>query len=257
MNIRYRVEEGVATLQISRPDRKNALTQAMYAALAERLAEAAADESVRAVLLTGEEGIFSAGNDLKEFLQSPPATQDSPVLRFMMALARFEKPVVAAVSGHAVGIGVTMLLHCDLVYVAAGSRLSLPFVNLGLVPEFASSLLLPLWAGHVRAADKLLLCTPLSAADAVEFGIANAVLPPEQLLDFARETAGRFNRLPPEGVRETKRLMKRAQARLVEEAILEESRVFGARLGGPEVREAVAAFYEKRAPDFSRVRDTG
>lgn len=257
MNIGYRVGDGVATLQISRPERKNALTQAMYGALADRLGEAAADESVRAVLITGEEGIFTAGNDLEEFLENPPQIEDSPVMRFMLALTRFEKPVIAAVTGHAVGIGVTLLLHCDLVYVAAGAKLTMPFVSLGLVPEFGSTLLLPLWAGHVRAADKLLLGTPLSAEDAVEFGIANAVLPPEQLADFARETAERFNRLPPEGVRETKRLMKRPLARLVEEAILEEGRVFGARLGGPEVREAVAAFYAKRAPDFSRVRNRG
>ena len=252
MTIRYEVEQGVATLRIARPEKRNALNQAMYASLADRLDEAAADASVRAVLLTGEEEIFSAGNDLEEFLKNPPTRPDSPVLRFMLTLARYEKPVVAAVSGHAVGIGVTMLLHCDLVYVAAGSRLSMPFVSLGLVPEFASSYLLPLWAGHVRAADKLLLGTPLSAEDAVEFGIANAVLPREQLLDFALETAQRFNQLPPDGVRETKRLMKRAQARAVEEAILEEAKVFGARLGGPEVREAVTAFYERRTPDFSR-----
>lgn len=257
MSIRYRVEDGVATLQISRPEKKNALTQAMYASLAGRLGEAATDDLVRAVLITGEEEIFSAGNDLLEFLSQPPTTRDSPVIRFMLALARFEKPVVAAVSGHAVGIGVTMLLHCDLVYVAAGARLSMPFVGLGLVPEFASSFLLPLWAGHVRAADKLLLGTPLSAEDAVELGIANAVLPREQLLDFARETARRFNQLPPEGVRATKRLMKRGQARLVEEAILEEAKVFGARLGGPDVREAVAAFYGRRAPDFSPDRKPG
>jgi len=257
MTIRYRVEDGVATLRISRPDKKNALTQAMYVSLAERLDQAAADAAVRAVLLTGEEEIFSAGNDLQEFIDNPPTSADSPVLRFMLTLARFEKPVVAAVSGHAVGIGVTMLLHCDLVYVAAGSRLSMPFVSLGLVPEFASSLLLPLWAGHVRAADKLLLGTPLSADDAVEFGIANAVLPREQLLGFALETARRFNGLPPEGVRETKRLMKRAQARLVEEAILEEARAFGARLGGAEVREAVAAFYDRREPDFERAAKRG
>jgi len=257
MTIRYEVEQGVATLQIARPEKRNALNQAMYASLADRLDEAAADASVRAVLLTGEEEIFSAGNDLEEFLRNPPTSPDSPVLRFMLTLARFEKPVVAAVSGHAVGIGVTLLLHCDLVYVAAGSRLSMPFVSLGLVPEFASSFLLPLWAGHVRAADKLLLGTPLSAEDAVEFGIANAVLPREQLQDFARETAQRFNQLPPEGVRETKRLMKRAQAKAVEEAIYEEAKVFGARLGGPEVREAVAAFYERRSPDFSRTAGRG
>ena len=257
MDIRYEVEEGVATLEIARPGKENALTQAMYTALAGHLAEAAADAAVHAVLITGQAGVFTAGNDLHDFLESPPTGPEAPVLRFMSALSTFEKPVIAAVGGHAVGIGVTMLLHCDLVYVAAGSRLSTPFVRLGLVPEFASSLLLPLWAGHVRAADKLLLGTPFSAEEAVELGIANAVVPGEQLLDFARETAGRFRELPPEGVRETKRLMKLAQARLVQQAIHEEAKIFSARLGGAEVREAVAAFFEKRPADFSRARQGG
>jgi enoyl-CoA hydratase/carnithine racemase len=251
MSIGYNVGNGVATLGICRPEKRNALTQAMYRSLAEGLASAAADDSVRAVLIQGQPGIFTAGNELTEFLASAAFGENSPAIRFMLALARMEKPVVAAVTGHAVGIGVTMLLHCDLVYVAAGARLSMPFVNLGLVPEFAASLLLPQRAGHVRAADKLLLGTPLSAEEAVEMGIANAVVPPEQIAGFAREIAERFNRLPPESVRDSKRLMKQAQARLVEQTILEEGRVFGARLGGPEVREAVAAFFEKRQPDFS------
>jgi enoyl-CoA hydratase/carnithine racemase len=150
-----------------------------------------------------------------------------------------------------------LLLHCDLVYVSAGARLSMPFVQLGLVPEFASSLLLPQLAGHARAADKLLLGTPIAAEEAVEMGIANMVVPEEQVVSVAREVAERFNDLPVGGVRESKRLMKHSQARLVEQTILEEGRAFGARLGGPEVREAVAAFFEKRSPDFAGLRKGG
>ncbi len=254
MSILYRVENGVATLEIDRPERKNALTQEMYRSLCQGLDSAAADDDVRAVLIVGQPGIFTAGNELTEFIMNPPTDAESPVLRFMLGLARMEKPVVAAVTGHAVGIGVTLLLHCDLVYVATDARLTMPFVNLGLVPEFASSLLLPLLAGHVRAADMLLLGTPIAAGDAVAMGLANMAVPEEQVVDVAREVAERFNTLPPAGVRDSKRLMKQARARLVEQTILEEAKIFGARLGGPEVREAVGAFFEKRTPDFAGLR---
>lgn len=252
MTIRYHVEDGVATLELARPEKKNALTLAMYAALAGHLEAAAADASVHALLITGQPGVFTAGNDLQDFLKPAGQAADSPVLRFMLALARAEKPVVAAVNGAAVGIGVTLLLHCDLVYLADDARLSMPFVSLGLVPEFASSLLVPQWAGHARAAEKILLGLPFGAAEALAMGLASAVLPADQVLAHARAMAARFARLPPGAVRESKRLLRRAQARLVEETIHEEARAFGARLGGPEVREAVAAFYEKRPPDFSR-----
>lgn len=253
MSILYRVENGVAVLEIDRPEVKNALNQDMYAALTRGLASASQDDDVRSLLVTGQPGSFCAGNELTEFVNNPPTDADSPVLRFMFALARFEKPVIAAVTGHAVGIGATLLLHCDLVYVASSARLSMPFVKLGLVPEFAASLLLPQRAGHLRAAETLLLSQPIAAEEAVAMGLANMVVPDEQVVDVAREAAERFNALPPEGVRETKRLLKESQQRLVEDRILEEARLFGARLGGPEVREAVAAFFEKREPDFSRV----
>ena len=254
MTVRYHVDHGVATLEFARPEKKTALTLARYAALADHLEAAAADESVRAILITGQPGIFTAGNDLHDFLQSAGLTPDSPPIRFMLALARTEKPVVAAVTGAAVGIGVTLLLHCDLVYLADDSRLTMPFVSLGLVPEFASSLLVPLWAGQARAAEKILLGLPFGAEEALAMGLASAVLPATEVLPHARAMAARFNALPPGAVRESKRLLKRAQARQVEETILEEARSFSGRLGGPEVREAVAAFFEKRAPDFSRAR---
>lgn len=254
MTILYSVDNGVATLEISRPERRNALTQHMYELLIRGLESAAADDDVRAVLITGQPGIFTAGNELTEFVVNPPTDAQAPALRFMLALARFEKPVIAAVTGHAVGIGVTLLLHCDLVYVAEGARLSVPFVQLGLVPEFACSLLLPQLAGHARAADKLLLGTPIAAEEAVQMGLANMVVPEEQVVDVAREVAERFNDLPAGGVRETKRLMQRSQSVIIEQTIVEEMQVFGSRLGGPEVREAVTAFFEKRAPDFAGLR---
>jgi enoyl-CoA hydratase/carnithine racemase len=254
MTILYRVDEGVATLEFSRPERRNALNQEMYEALVKSLAAAAADDEVRAVLITGQPGVFTAGNELTEFLERPQLDADAPVIRFMFALARMEKPVIAAVTGHAIGIGATLLLHCDLVYIAAGARLTMPFVKLGLVPEYAASLLLPQRAGYLRAAEKLLLGTPVAAEEAVQMGLANMVVPEEQVIDVAREAALRFNALPAGAVRETKRLLKKAQSRQVEDTILEEAREFGARLGGPEVREAVAAFFERREPDFARRR---
>jgi enoyl-CoA hydratase/carnithine racemase len=254
MSILYNVDNGVATLEIRRPERKNALTQEMYGMLLRGLESAATDGEVRALLITGQPGIFTAGNELTEFVANPPRDEQAPVFRFMRTLAAFEKPVVAAVTGHAVGIGVTMLLHCDLVYVAAGARLTMPFVQLGLVPEFASSLLLGQLAGHVRAADKLMLGSPITAEEAVQMGLANSVAPPEQVLDVAREVAERFNNLPEGGVRETKRLMKQAQAGLVAQTIEDELRSFSSRLGGPEVREAVTAFFEKRPADFAGLR---
>ena len=253
MSIRYTVDQGIARLEIARPEKRNALTQVMYSALADGLDAAAEDASVQAILISGQPGIFCAGNDLHDFMKAASLGADSPVLRFMFGLARAEKPVVAAVGGDAVGIGCTLLLHCDLVYLAEDARLSMPFVSLGLVPEFASSLLVPLWAGHARAAEKLLLGTPFSASEALAMGLATAVMPASQVLEYSLSVAGRFRELPPGGVRETKRLLKRGQARLVEETIGEEARSFSARLGGPEVREAVAAFFEKRPPDFARI----
>jgi len=257
MTIRYSVENGVALLEIARPEKRNALTQPMYAALVAGLDAAAVNDSVNAIVVTGQPGIFTAGNDLADFVAAPPAGVDIPARGFMTALMQVDKPVVAAVTGPAIGIGVTLLLHCDLVFLAAGATLSMPFVSLGLVPEFASSLLLAQRIGHARAAAALLLGDPITADEAVRLGLANAVLPAGEVLAHACAQAARFNALPPEGVQASKRLMKRAQARLVEETIAEEFKVFYGRLGGPEAREAVVAFFEKRAPDFARVRGNG
>jgi enoyl-CoA hydratase/carnithine racemase len=243
---------GVATIEIARAQKKNALTAAMYQAMADAVLDAQLDNAVRALLITGQPGIFTSGNDLEDFMQRPPAGPDSPVVRFMKALTECDKPVVAAVTGGAVGIGTTMLLHCDLVYVADDARLAMPFVGLGLVPEYASSLLLPRLVGHVRAAERLLLGDPFTGAQAVELGIANAVLPAAEVLNHARRMAERFNNLPPGAVQDAKRLMKRAGKELIAQQMAAEGELFTQRLRSPEAREAFQAFFEKRKPDFSK-----
>ena len=252
MTIKTATLNGVATLEIARPEKKNALTQAMYQAMADALAAAGADPAVRSILITGQPGCFTSGNDLEDFMQRPPQGEDSPVARFMRALLDCEKPVVAAVTGAAVGIGTTMLLHCDLVYVSDEARLAMPFVGLGLVPEYASSLLVPQLMGHVRAAEKLMLGEPFTGADAVDCGIANAVLPAAEVVNHARRMAERFNGLPPSAVRETKRLMRASQRALVRQVMNDEAAIFGTRLRSPEAMEAFQAFFQKRKPDFSK-----
>jgi enoyl-CoA hydratase/carnithine racemase len=241
----------VLTIEIARPEKKNAITVDMYARMAEALRAAQADGDVRAVLITGQPGIFTSGNDLEDFIQRPRQGMDSPVFQFMQALLACDKPVVAAVTGAAIGIGTTMLLHCDLVYVSDEARLAMPFVSLGLVPEFASSLVVPRLMGHARAAEKLLLGDPFTPEQAVEFGIANAVLPAGEVLPHARRMAERFNALPPGAVRESKRLLRRETREAVLQAIAVEGEIFGQRLTSPEAKEAFSAFFQKRKPDFS------
>lgn len=251
MTIRTASLEGVATIEIARPEKKNALTQAMYLAMASAISAAVEDKTVRALLITGQPGIFTAGNDLEDFLSAPPLAAGSPTTRFMQALLTCDKPVVAAVTGAAIGIGATMLLHCDLVYLSDQARLVFPFVTLGVVPEFGSSLLLPRLMGHARAAEKLLLGEPISAEAAVALGIATAVLPASDILAHAGRMAKRFNALPPGAVRDTKRLMRAGAAAGISGAMEAESALFIERLRSPEAREALQAFFEKRKPDFS------
>ncbi len=252
MTIRTATLNGVATIEIARPAKKNALTLAMYQAMADALGAAGADATVRALLITGQPGVFTSGNDLEDFMQRPPQGPDSPVFHFMQALRDCEKPVVAAVTGAAVGIGTTMLLHCDLVYVSDEARLALPFVSLGLVPEYASSLILPRLMGHARAAEKLLLGEPFTGADAVECGIANAVLPAAEVVNHARRVAERFNALPPGAVRDAKRLMRAPLAAQIGEVMRAEGEIFKQRLRSPEAMEAFQAFFQKRKPDFGQ-----
>ena len=256
MSIKTATLNGVATIEIARPEKKNALTIAMYQVMADAINAAKADTAVRALLITGQPGIFTSGNDLEDFMQRPPGSgsgnDESPVFRFMRALIDCDKPVVAAVTGAAIGIGTTMLLHCDLVYVSDEARLAMPFVGLGLVPEFGSSLLLPQRIGQARAAEKLLLGDPFTGAEAVELGLANAVLPAGEVANHARRVAERFNALPPGAVRETKRLLRAPQAEATFMAIRTEGELFAARLRSPEAMEAFQAFFQKRRPDFSK-----
>ena len=252
MTIRTVNTNGVAVIEIARPEKKNALTQAMYSAMSEAIVAADADPAIRALLITGQPGIFTSGNDLEDFMQRPPAGEDSPVFQFMKALADCGKPVVAAVTGGAIGIGTTMLLHCDLVYVSDEARLAMPFVGLGLVPEYASSLLVTQRVGHAKATELLLLGEPFNGESAVEMGIANAVLPAAEVVNHARRMAERFNALPPGAVRESKALMRRGQKALVQETIEVEGEIFGKRLRSPEAMEAFQAFFQKRKPDFSK-----
>jgi len=252
MSIRTASLNGVATIEIARPEKKNAITMAMYEAMAAALVSAREDPAVRAVLILGQPGIFTSGNDIEDFMQRPPGGAESPAFGFMKALMGCDKPVVAAVTGAAIGIGTTMLLHCDFVYVSDEARLAMPFVGLGLVPEFASSLIVPQLLGNARAAEKLLLGDPFGAAEAVECGIANAVLPAAEVALHARRVAERFNALPPGAVQATKRLMRRARSAAALETIAVEGGVFAERLQSPEAKEAFSAFFQKRKPDFSR-----
>lgn len=256
MSIKTATLNGVATIEIARPEKKNALTVAMYQAMADALAAAQADAAVRAVLFTGQPGVFTSGNDIEDFMARALDTggdfMDTPVFRFMRALLEIDKPVVAAVTGAAVGIGTTMLLHCDFVYVSDEARLAMPFVGLGLVPEFASSLVLPQLMGHRLAAEKLLLGDPFTPEQAVECGIANAVLPAAEVVNHARRVAERFNGLPPGAVRESKRLLRAPQREQILQVIRTEAEVFARRLRSPEAMEAFQAFFQKRKPDFSK-----
>jgi enoyl-CoA hydratase/carnithine racemase len=252
MSIKTATLNGVATVEIARPEKKNAITQAMYQQMADAINAAAADACVRAVLITGQPGIFTSGNDIEDFMQRPPGNLESPAFVFMKALMGCEKPVIAAVTGAAIGIGTTMLLHCDFVYISDEARLAMPFVSLGLVPEFASSLIVPQLMGNARAAEKILLGDPFTGADAVEVGIANAVLPANEVVNHARRIAERFNALPPGAVRDTKKLMRRARSQAALETIGIEGKVFAERLQSPEAKEAFSAFFQKRKPDFSK-----
>ena len=252
MTIKTATFNHVALIEIARPEKKNALTQAMYSAMAAALRAASADATVRAVLIIGQPGCFTSGNDLEDFMQRPPQSDESPVHQFMQALLECECPVVAAVTGAAVGVGTTLLLHCDLVYVSDEARLAMPFVSLGLVPEYASSLLVPALLGHVKAAEKLMLGEPFTGSDAVDCGIANAVLPAGEVVNHARRMAERFNALPPAAVRETKRLMRAPRREAVAQAMQTENALFAQRLRSPEAQEAFQAFFQKRKPDFSQ-----
>jgi enoyl-CoA hydratase/carnithine racemase len=250
-HVRTQTVGRVARIELARPEKKNALTSEMYAQLTEALLAAGRDPQVRVVLLQGSQDCFTAGNDVSDFLKRKPG-ETSPVFGLFQVLPVFEKPVVAAVAGPAVGIGTTLLLHCDLVFAATDARFQLPFVPLGIVPEFGSTLLLPRLSGYQRAARLLLLGQPFTAQEAFEAGIVTAVVTKELLFQEAEKATAVLAALPPESLKLTKQLMKQGGAKELEARIAEEGRMFVERLASPEAKEAMRAFLEKRQPDFSR-----
>jgi enoyl-CoA hydratase/carnithine racemase len=251
MDVEVAIRAGVLSVGFNRPEKRNALTAAMYAAMADALAAADSDDAIRAILFHGSESVFTAGNDLDDFLQRPPAGEDAPVFRFLMAVARARKPLVAAVNGPAVGLGTTLLLHCDLVFAADNARFSMPFTQLGLVPEFASSYLLPLLAGYQRAAEMLLLGDPFDAKTAREAGFVTRVLPAAETRPAAQAAAERLAQLPRRSIETTRALLKSAHRDAIERQLRAEGAHFRAMLGEPAAREALTAFMEKRKPDFT------
>ena len=246
------VTGAVMTVRMNRPEKKNALTRAMYTEMTTALRRADEDAAVRVVLLRGTDDCFTSGNDIVDFMQAPPTDETSPAFQFLRAVVAAKKPLVAAVTGPAVGIGTTMLLHCDLVYAGASARLHLPFINLALVPEGGSSLLLPQMLGHVRAAELLMLGEPFDAPTAQRYGIVNAVLPDEEVQAKALAAAQALAAKPPAAVQTTKAMLKRDQQAALDATIAYEAGLFAQRLQSPEAAEAFQAFMERRKPDFSK-----
>ena len=251
MSIDVNLADAIMTIRFDRVEKKNAITAAMYQTMADALLAAEADAAVRVVMFEGSPTIFTAGNDLEDFMKNPPSGGESPVFRFLHAISHAKKPLIAAVAGAAVGVGTTMLLHCDAVYAADNARFSMPFASLGLCPEAASSLLLPALAGYQRAAEKLMFGETFDAAEAREMGLVNQILPAAELASFARERARRLVALPAGALRTTKALMRGAHLQAVEAQMAEEGTHFRRLLASPEAKEAFTAFFERRKADFS------
>ena len=242
----------VLRIQINRPDRKNALTGAMYDAMREALARSSDDRDVRVVFIHGLPDCFTAGNDLAEFRDLDRMRRERPAMRFLETISTAIKPIVAAVNGPAVGIGTTLLLHCDLAYAGQSTRFQMPFAGLGLCPEGSSSYALARMAGHVRAAELLMLGERFSADEAKSFGLVNAVLPDSELMAHAERKIAQLAAQPAGAIRATKALMRKWTSARVAEVLATESDAFGERLASREFAEAAGAFFEKRKPDFSR-----
>ena len=253
-HIKTELTDGVLTVTLARADKKNAITQAMYAALSEATERARTDDAVRVLVFKGEGDSFSAGNDIGDFIaigsQAGQPT-DMPVFRFLKSLADLDKPVMAAVRGRAVGIGLTLLLHCDMVVVAEDALLSAPFINLALAPEAASSTLLPAVLGHQRAFEIFALGEPIDGKTALAWGLANRAVPADQVEAVTAELAGKLAARAPNSIRKTKRLMR--DAARIWELMQREGEAFGSQMKSPEAMEAFMAFTQKRAPDFSKV----
>jgi enoyl-CoA hydratase/carnithine racemase len=250
-DILHHTEGGVLTLTFNRLEKKNSISQAMYAELAQQVNAANTRADVRVALIQGHESIFCSGNDIADFLGPRISSEDAPVFQFLRAIASFQKPLLAAVAGPAVGIGTTLLFHCDLVYAGDNAAFSMPFVNLGLCPEAASSLLAPRLMGYQRAAEALLMGEPFFAEAALEVGLVNRVLPPAEVNGYAQAQAKKLSAKPLASLMETKRLMKLGSQDAVLARIRDEAVVFGRMLGEGAAKEALTAFMEKRRPDFA------
>lgn len=245
--------DSVLVLTMNRPERKNAFNHHLYKALADALSAAAADDDVHVVVVTGTGGAFSAGQDFSEMTDAPPVDSGPHGFQVLMdVLCGFDKPLIAAVNGVAVGLGMTMLLHCDVVYVAESARMRCPFVTLGVVPEAASSYLLPAIVGFQRAAEVLYTAAWIDAARALELGIATRVVPDADVLATARAKAAEIAVHPPRAVRHTKRLLLATRNEQVRAARAREDEAFAERIGSPENLEAITAFFERRPPDFRK-----
>jgi enoyl-CoA hydratase/carnithine racemase len=248
--------ENILRIQFNRPEKKNAMTSSMYSTVAELLNAAAKDDETRVVLLHGAGDAFSAGNDLGDFLHNPPKSDDSPQARFLAALIDFDKPLIAAVQGVAIGGGTTMLTHFDFVYAAEHTRFQMPFVNLALVPELGTSYWLPAQIGYLAAAELILLAQPFDARRAAELGVVTRVVAEAGLMATALDTAQRLTRQPAGAVRASKRLMKRVLGAQMTAAAQLEFREYASRLQSDEAKEALTAFFEKRRPDFTKFKAT-
>jgi len=242
----------ILRIQLNRPKRRNAMTSAMYVALAGILNEAATDENTRVVLWHGAGESFCAGNDIEDFLKNPPGPGESPQAQLMKALIEFDKPLIAAVQGAAIGGGTTMLLHCDFVYAGESAKFQMPFINLALVPEFGSSSIAPARIGHLRAAELILLGSPYDARRALELGLVTQVVPDQDLLSIATATALKLAAKPAGALQASKRLMKQPFREQIKAAMKAENEEFSALVRSEDAKEALTAFLEKRKPDFTR-----
>ena len=245
----------VLRVQLNRPASKNAMTSAMYITLADLFNTAAQDDQIRVVLWHGAGDSFCAGNDIGDFIKHPPGAGESPQALLIKALIDFDKPIVAAVQGAAIGGGTTMLTHCDFVYAGESARFQMPFVNLALVPEFGSSCTVPARIGYLRAAELILLGLFFDARRAAELGLVTRVVPDQKLLATATETTQKLAEKPPAALRACKRLMKQSTRKQLERAVRLENDEFAVRVRSAEAKEAFAAFLEKRRPDFTRTKE--
>jgi len=245
-------DDGVRTIRINRPDKKNALTVAMYEDLVAAFKEAEADKATRCIVVTGEGDMFTAGNDLMDFMNAPAAGENSAVFQFLLTIAAMETPIIGAVNGHGIGIGCTMLLHCDLNYAVEGATLKMPFVPLGLCPEGASSFLLPRMAGMQKAAELLMFGESVPVEEMERIGVINKVLPKDEFAAYVVERAKKLAALPARSLRTTKRLLRAEVKETVSRVLTNEGGEFVQLLPSDEAREAFTAFFEKRKPDFKQ-----